>query len=1572
MLLVLSLGLVAGVLADFILVLPPVVRWALWVSWIVAGLALAVFGLLRPYLRRSSWTDLAALARRVRPEVGESLVGAVDLVEHAGRDHGSPQLIAALVEQADERSRGVDFSAALPAGPSRRRLLMGVAAVAFVALPPLIQPDPFAALARRFLAPWFGMERVGRYIVHVRGGDRIVAIGDELPVVAEVRPRYGSAPPQADALLMWSEADGTHHTATMVPEPLTGGGARHWNVTLPRVARSLRFRVVSGAARSREVAVRAIEAPAIARLSARVEPPPYTHEAPFLARDPGRIEAREGSTVELRIATNRPLRLAAVNWPSPKLPRSAEPAPSAQTQRTSLQRADEAGRSWTVRLPAVVSGSFTFTLEDASKLRSRDDPSRRLLVRPDLPPTIAWLDPVAVASQARADDTLLIGIEARDDLAVAGVELHYVITRGETEAPTETGRIAARLPGIGTDRARGDAALDLRPLKLRPGDTVGYRLQAADNREPEPNVTWTDDRRLSIVAQADPLAARRDAAERAALQKVLDELKRDAAANRKATESLRYAADAANRPDGRWDAAQQQSLRDREQAQRDLIDRLHLFARALAESRRFARLARPTRQVADVEAETGRIQLDDAARSPGSAQRLDELKRADATLAAVVARLEDLQRKFEDLSRIEDHQRRLADLAARQDELAKKTANSADSLTGPADRARLDEAEAMQERLSRELDELVQRSPELKAEALEAQAQDAEDLARQARKLADRQREAARRTADLPHRREELRALAEAQKALEDDARRLAVQVDPPLAENGRGRLNTNAVARPIEPLTRGDLEQSHQHLSTAELELARLARDLADVRHDPKALARRLSQRQEQLRQQVNEAVRGTVPDVDEPKPDERKALSQRLSPLFGRQEAIARLAESLPEPAETQDAKPRAIERLEAALNGLRDPKPSKVDAWQGQARDALQHLADLLPDPQQQRAQVRQQIEEARRRTHEVVNEMERHLRETGPTPGRPFDKERAASELANRVAPLAPKAAEAAAVLKSLDVEARLLPQQARAVQRTETLSHALAQPRREALPALAADARAALDRLAVKADGFVPNDDAAAEVASDLARLVDGQAPADGLDRRAESRRIVAAVRGLDVPDARLLLEETALAGESLAQAIGDERADNDREALLRAARAASDLACRLAGTLSASDEIDALARVERSLKGRASSRDPVGSARIQRTIRDDLARIRHGTDWPDEAAAREAAAAVERSIDVSDRLPRPSAPAEPPRPRPDALTEAQAEAADRLDALARTVERNVKLAQNTDPPSPPRVHVDDPELGLKPSHVAAAEELARRQRRIRERLQSLLSERVPEQEAIREDARALARRFSDVRYLTRELSPRGQGPSNAAAALLGNEAPPVMDQSTGQLTQGQPTAARETQRRAAEILERAAQQAEDLVGALRADAPGDGGDPQEAGSLADAQEAQRQAAQELAEARESSRGGEAARSASQQMSRAADSLRQAAQQRQGSESLAQSGEPEDVPSPDSQSRPAGQTEADLAQLQDMIRRRTGRRWGELPGHLRTEILQMSQGRYRDDYARLIQLYFREIAAAPLP
>ena len=39
----------------------------------------------------------------------------------------------------------------------------------------------------------------------------------------------------------------------------------------------------------------------------------------------------------------------------------------------------------------------------------------------------------------------------------------------------------------------------------------------------------------------------------------------------------------------------------------------------------------------------------------------------------------------------------------------------------------------------------------------------------------------------------------------------------------------------------------------------------------------------------------------------------------------------------------------------------------------------------------------------------------------------------------------------------------------------------------------------------------------------------------------------------------------------------------------------------------------------------------------------------------------------------------------------------------------------------------------------------------------------------------------------------------------------------------------------------------------------------------------------------------------------------------------------------------------------------------GRAWGELPGELQTRVLQDMRARYGEDYARIIQRYFEQIA-----
>ena len=58
--------------------------------------------------------------------------------------------------------------------------------------------------------------------------------------------------------------------------------------------------------------------------------------------------------------------------------------------------------------------------------------------------------------------------------------------------------------------------------------------------------------------------------------------------------------------------------------------------------------------------------------------------------------------------------------------------------------------------------------------------------------------------------------------------------------------------------------------------------------------------------------------------------------------------------------------------------------------------------------------------------------------------------------------------------------------------------------------------------------------------------------------------------------------------------------------------------------------------------------------------------------------------------------------------------------------------------------------------------------------------------------------------------------------------------------------------------------------------------------------------------------------------------------------------------------------PKGESDRLKALLGD---RREGRDWGKLPGHLQTEILQGAQKNPNGDYARLIRMYFTEIAKA---
>lgn len=1465
----------AGMAADFFWPLPNWLRFGLWGTWILAVLGPSL-ALCKSLARHAEPEALAALAERASPPLGERITGLVGLRGPDAR--GAPGLIAAAASDAAAHAGAVDPAAAVPLKPARRWAVSGMLGVLALAAPALCKPDPFALLAGRFLMPWRAFDRVGPFSVSVWPGDAVVGIGTDLNVQAKVVPRFGRLRPPDSAWLEWTE-ENSGILRRLAMGKVDDGGFR---ATLPGVAGPLWYRVVaggSGEGESRRYSVLAVEPPAVVGLDLKIIAPDYMNLPPVVASDPRRVEAREGSRVRLEVTPSRPVRSVSVEWPVESGgPRLVEAEVSAN------------GLTASVTLPAEVSGAFSVGLLDRDGIASRPETPSRLSVLADAPPVVTVSGNEGV-ERTRPDDTLRVGVQATDDLAVASAELHYTVER--EGGVSETGQATVKLSGVGTPFANGPAVLPLGALGLKPGDALSYRVKVTDNRPPPkgPNISWSGSSRLSVAAEAPPMASRRGQAEREAIQAELDDLKKAAAENRHEAELLRYAADAVARGNGAWDRDRSRALTAREAAGRALADRLRALSRTLAESPAFGPLAEPARQAADLEAEAARDSLDRASKTDEASQRLTELRQADARLGAVSARLDDLQRGLDALARGEADRQKLQDLADRQ-------AGLAEAAEKP-----LDQLDAGQNAVKQELDALLRDNPAMKAAMLDAQADRAEALAQRARELAELQRVEAREATDLAPRAGLLRKLAEAQRALTEDARRLALDVDLPLVQNGRPKIDLEAPRKAIEPIGRGDLVTARNRLVEAENLLRRHARDLGETPGDLKALARRLTARQDRLTRDLDEAMGESrsltiLPDA------ERAAMAEALKPLAHRQRQSADLAAAI---VATTDAK-AAVTAAEVTSKASRAiasaENPREAGKLAVEARNALNALANTLPDPWKREEPTRRAFAEAKQWLTQAVQQVDRHRAETDRLLA--SDPARASSELADRLAnagDLAEKAAERL-IEAPLDTAPRLDPHRRRAEGRARELVSAIKELRsppgadgfnpsqalalREAVSEKALAARVGFDRLEQKLNGQGPADDLAAELAAEQAAM----ASTDPVSRRESQRGLATALRLLPAPDAP----------KEQAEAV------------------------RLA-TLAANNP-------------------------------------------EDPEASRLATAAVQT---LAARL---SAPFPAPRA-----------------AL----------------PTPP----DDPDLAIAPEHEPRALELARRERRIREQLMSLLSERVAPQRDLRGKSSRIGAELADLRDRAKGLSPKAAGPASAAASLLGEQAPRAMDEAADRLGSGQPDPARAAQRRAAELAERGAQQAEDLAKALRDDRPPDDllnaesdanadAKHRQANPLADAREAVEEAARKLARARKPDLGkgqgqgegegegegqgppSEAMDQARTAMKGAAEKLQDAADRQatgkgQGQGKGKGQGQGKEPGGPagavaQGKAEPRGQragvaAPTSLGALQEMVRARTGKVWGELPGHLRDEILQMSQGRYRDDYARLIQLYYREIAGA---
>lgn len=258
-----------------------------------------------------------------------------------------------------------------------------------------------------------------------------------------------------------------------------------------------------------------------------------------------------------------------------------------------------------------------------------------------------------------------------------------------------------------------------------------------------------------------------------------------------------------------------------------------------------------------------------------------------------------------------------------------------------------------------------------------------------------------------------------------------------------------------------------------------------------------------------------------------------------------------------------------------------------------------------------------------------------------------------------------------------------------------------------------------------------------------------------------------------------------------------------------------------------------------------------------------------------------------------------------------------------------------------------------------------AGDLARRQGDVNKKLDGLAkdpaaarAQQGARQQELEERARDVGRKLED---LAKGGSPMGgAGEKAREAAQSAKQAGDQMEAAQEAGRKGQRDQAGEARGKATQAMEQAAKQAGEAAQELAGgDRPGS---PQAGKAIEQAKGQMGQAGKQLGQGQP----GQAAGS----MGKAAQSLQQAANQ------LGQGGGSGDgQPKPgqgQGGTNPGGNIGGpggtlDLRGLSPDVAQHTGKKWGELPGEIKTKIIQEMRARYGEDYARNIKLYFEQLA-----
>jgi hypothetical protein len=1510
-----------ALLADAWLELPPIVRVTLFGLWVVATAAALWFGLLRPR-KEPSAVALAAAVEGEYPRLRERLSSSVELGEGARPCHGSPRFIHLLVRETDLKTRAMDFLKVAPRHATEWLGAGAIAAVFILLAPAVLASDYYFGLGRRFLMPWDGRPAILPYEIALTPATGFAAKGRPLSFVAELLPTQPDVTlPAACTLVLTPEGEKPQRLRMAA-----GDKPNTFRFRIDKLDGDLRYHVEAGVNYTDTHSIKAIEPVELADGSPTITatPPSYARSAlePQTAQGLSDLSVLQHTTLGIDCRFTRPAVGAVLLW------KTAKNADTAIPERQPLQLAAD-GLSGRIELPARASGKMRLVLEAEHGITT-ELPAQELIATPDRPPTFQRL--AGFASEPRtvlASDAVPLEMTIADDLGVASAELEYRINDGPVQ------RELVPLAGQGTRTAIGQLSFKLAG-RVRDGDTASYRLRATDTRNiPEinlgpnvvtfpPNERWCE---LRVSKQAAPVREQEVDAQRDSVEKRLKELIERLDREIRSTYGLRQNVEREATTKGEQDRKLAEIVEEQKATSKQLGD----LAAETEMAAGLQPLADRLRAVAQQEmrsADEGMQRAGQTAEKP----RADALRQADDSLTKAREKLEALVGENRKLADARRDQAKVQDLADRERELAERI----DTAPTAEERARL---EAEQQALNDELKRLSEQSDVVREALKAAQAEQAQRLAEKAKDLAQAERglDKAITDAEKAKNAERFGDLARRQQELADRAKQLADRTQQAAKTAKADPLRPDSAAKAAEDLKSGDADAAKRDQDASADQLDKLAKDLEraiELARDPREAALQLSRLQEATRQRLRE------------KPDDAEALRRE-------EEAIRQAAEKLPlgeQPSNTAKREQRdAAEQARMASDALQRGNQKSADDRMQQAREALEKLAKALPTLDRRVKQARDEVAKLRKQQDEIASQVEKAGRATNPSEEQ-ADAAKKQAEVAERLAKVdAPNQDE----------------RKERARQAAATAADDLRNRRTADQVASQQDARQALERLEQALAGQKTPDELARDLARRERELAEEAAKA-GADQNQQSdlqgrqERLTREVQNLPLTEAPVRQGEAKDAVVQANKALKERPAPQAAPQLQTAAEKLEKLAEQLAGRESNAERAERLAQRQEQAAANAERRPQNANEMSRQTNQTagEANQVRGGEQA--QAEKRQATDALSKAQRTQPGTPE--------------NRQAQRDAAQALRKLADKLnEPNAKVREDAaqDAARQAAQQSADAKPGAQPAgmpnkeQVEQARDLARQQRDLQEQLREMSGEakQDPAAQAAQKDiAKQTADLAKSLEQTASHSADEGQKQSAQQAAQAAQQAGEAM----GRAQQSQGGAASQARQEAAEALDRSSQQAEQAAqrGQRR---PSPNGQPQTAPS-AEAGQSLQQAQGQMNQAQNQLGQGQS-QAAQQSMQQAAGSLQEAAQQMigQGQSGL---GKKSNQPSPNGQPAtgagiPQGAPYAGV--LPKELQQYAGKPWGELPGELRTKILQDMKSQYGDDYARVIKLYFEQIA-----